>query len=152
MSYELLFSVHIVSVILLLGAGGGSAFYKFMSDRSGNLEVIVHTNRMVVLADWLFTTPSVILQPLTGYLLMCFMHIPFETLWLKTAIILYVISIVLWFFAVWLQIKMEQMATMAHKNGDSLPPIYKIYVKWWMISGVFSFAAMAWIFVLMVWK
>ena len=69
MSYELLLFLHIASLILLLGVGGGSAFYKFMSDKSGNLEVIVHTNKMVVLADWLFTTPSAILQPITGVML-----------------------------------------------------------------------------------
>ena len=51
MTYNTLIAIHIISVILLLGVGGGSAFYKFMSDRSGNLEVIVHTNKIVVLAD-----------------------------------------------------------------------------------------------------
>ena len=152
MSYEGVLFVHIVSVIVLLGTGGGSAFYKFVSDRSGNLEVIVHTNKMVVLADWLFTTPSVILQPLTGYLLMRLLHIPFETQWLKTAIILYAFSIILWLIAVWLQIKMERIAQKAYDNHHSLPPIYERHVKWWMVSGVFSFAAMVWIFVLMVWK
>jgi hypothetical protein len=38
MSYELLLTLHIASVVLLLGVGGGSAFYKFMSDRSGKVD------------------------------------------------------------------------------------------------------------------
>lgn len=80
MSYEMLIFIHISSVVLLLGVGGGSAFYKFMSDRSGNLEVIVHTNKMVVLADWLFTTPSAIIQPISGLMLMNLMNIPFTEL------------------------------------------------------------------------
>jgi len=152
MDYNTLIFVHITSAILLLGVGGGSAFYKFMADRSNNLEVIVHTNKMVVLADWLSTTPSAILQPLTGVLLMMELHISIGTPWLFWSIILYVFAGILWLVAVYLQIQMRTMAIDAKKKRVDLGSDYFNYVKQWIVLGVFSFLAMAIVFVLMVFK
>ena len=61
--------IHIVSSTLLFGTGLGSAFYKYMADRSKNVSAIALTNRLVVLADWMFTTPAIIIQPVTGFIL-----------------------------------------------------------------------------------
>ena len=152
MSYELLLFLHIASLILLLGVGGGSAFYKFMSDKSGNLEVIVHTNKMVVLADWLFTTPSAILQPLTGVMLMNYLNLSWKTSWLLASMVLYVFAGILWLVAVYLQIRMKNMALLAHKEEKQLGQEYFKLVNYWIALGVFSFLAMAGIFVLMVFK
>jgi uncharacterized membrane protein len=66
MTYTTLKTLHILSMVLLFGTGLGSAFYKWMADRSGNVTHIANTNHQVVMADWLFTTPTVIIQPLTG--------------------------------------------------------------------------------------
>jgi len=152
MSYNLLLLVHIGSVILLLGVGGGSAFYKYMADRSGNIEVIVHTNKLVVLADWLFTTPSAILQPVTGVMLMNLMGYSWELPWLFTSIILYIFAGVLWLYAVYLQIRMKKMALLAQKEKRFVGKDYFRLVKQWTVLGVFSFLAMGGIFYLMVFK
>ena len=152
MDYNTLIFIHIASVILLLGVGGGSAFYKFMSDRSGNLEVIVHTNKMVVLADWIFTTPSAILQPLTGVLLMKMLNISLWTPWLLTSVILYVFAAILWLIAVYLQIGMKNIALEAEAQTGSLDEHYFKLVRYWIILGIFSFLSMGGIFVLMVFK
>lgn len=66
MEYLILKWLHILSATLLFGTGIGSAFYKFMTDRAGSIQAIAQTNKLVVLADWLFTTPTIILQPITG--------------------------------------------------------------------------------------
>ncbi|WP_369014999.1 DUF2269 family protein, partial [Escherichia coli] len=49
MSYTTLKSLHILSMVLLFGTGLGSAFYKWMADRSGDVQHIAITNRHVVL-------------------------------------------------------------------------------------------------------
>ncbi len=152
MSYEFLIFLHIASLLLLLGVGGGSAFYKFMSDRSKNLEVIVHTNQMVVLADWLFTTPSAIVQPLTGVMLMNMLNISWKTPWLLASMVLYVFAGILWLVAVYLQIRMKKMAILAQKEEKQLGQEYFKLVNYWIALGVFSFLAMAGVFVLMVFK
>jgi len=152
MSYNLLLLVHIASVILLLGVGGGSASCKYMADRSGNIEVIVHTNKLVVLADWLFTTPSAILQPLTGVMLMNLMGYSWELPWLFASIILYIFAVVLWLYAVYLQIRMKKMALLAQKEKRFVGEEYFRLVKQWIGLGVFAFLAMGGIFYLMVFK
>ncbi|HIP27334.1 MAG TPA: DUF2269 domain-containing protein [Flavobacteriaceae bacterium] len=152
MSYDFLIFIHIVSLVLLLGVGGGSAFYKFMSDKSNNIDVIVHTNKMIVLADWLFTTPSIILQPISGIMLANLMNIPLTTPWLLVSIILYIFAGALWLLAVYLQIRMKKIASKCQRNSTSLTKEYHILVKQWIILGFFSFAAMGSIFILMVFK
>ena len=149
MSYELLILLHISSVVIMLGVGGGSAFYKFMADRSKNLEVIVHTNTIVVFADWIFTTPSVIALPITGLLLMSKTGYTLDDNWLFISLILYIFSAVLWLIAVYLQMKMKDMAIKAQKEGDTLGDEYYVLVKQWIFLGIFSFLAVGVIFVLM---
>ena len=150
MNYNTLITLHILSVILLLGVGTGSAFYKFMADRSNNIEVIVHTNKMVVLADWLFTTPSAILQPITGIMLMNLMDISWKTPWLLISIVLYIFAGVLWLIAVYLQIRMRDMADEARQLDEPLSKDYYLLVRYWIGLGVFSFGAMSVIFYLMI--
>ena len=152
MDYNTLIFIHIASAILLLGVGGGSAFYKFMSDRSGNLQVIVHTNKMVVLADWLFTTPSAIIQPISGIMLMDLLGISWTTPWLLASIGLYVFAGGLWLVAVYLQIRMKNMALEAQSQNVFLGKAYFKLVNYWVILGFFSFLSMGGVFVLMVFK
>ncbi|HYD99378.1 MAG TPA: DUF2269 domain-containing protein, partial [Alphaproteobacteria bacterium] len=67
--YLLLKTLHILSATVLFGTGIGTAFHMLMAQRSGDLRAIVVGSRNTVLADWLFTTPAVIAQPLTGALM-----------------------------------------------------------------------------------
>jgi len=152
MSYSTLILIHIGSMLLLLGVGGGSAFYKFMADRSGDIDIILHTNKLVVLADWLFTTPSAILQPLTGIWLIQTLGLPYTTPWLLTSILLYLFSGTLWLIAVWLQLRMKHLAQEAKEKQTALPDKYHRLVRQWIWLGIFSFVAMGSILVLMVVK
>ena len=152
MDYNTLIFIHIASVILLLGVGGGSAFYKFMADKSRDLTVIMHTNKMIVLADWLFTTPSAIVQPVTGILLMNLTGISWNTPWLLTSLILYIFAGLLWLVAVYLQIKMRNLAIEAHSQNRFVGKEYFILVNYWIWLGVFSFLAMGAVFYLMIFK
>ena len=61
--------IHIFSAIILFGLGCGTVFFKVMADRTGNHAAIAVTSKHVVLADWWFTAPTVIIQPITGVLM-----------------------------------------------------------------------------------
>ena len=152
MSYETLLSIHLLSVVVLLGIGGGSAFYKFMADRSKNVDVIVHTNRLVVLADWIFTTPAIIMQPLSGLWLMESTGYTLESMWLSMSIALYAFSTALWLVAVYLQMRMKTLSIQAQKENKKLDKRYTKLVRYWIGLGVFSALAMGIIFYLMVLK
>lgn len=62
-------TAHVISSTILFGTGLGTAFHGLASNLRGDLHAVVAGNRNVVLADWLFTTPAVIVQPVTGVLL-----------------------------------------------------------------------------------
>lgn len=152
MLYLSLKYVHLISMVLLFGTGLGSAWYKWMADRSGSTGHMAVTNRHVVLADWLFTTPTIIIQPLSGLGLLWVMDIPFVTPWVIASLALYVLAGACWFPVVWLQIQMSDLATMAMKQQTPLPDRYWQYARWWFWLGVPAFFAMLCIVLLMVFK
>ena len=152
MEYLTLKSLHILSSILLFGTGLGSAFYKYFSDRTGNLVAIAVTNRLVVLADWIFTTPTVIIQPITGLWLLHVLSISWQTPWVMASLILYVIAGACWLPVVWLQIRMRELSNHALEKGEALPQLYHRYRRIWFWLGVPAFNAMVAIVLLMVFK
>ena len=64
--YEWLKLLHILSSVVMVGTGFGSAFYMFMANRSNNLQAQLVVSRLIVKADWWFTTPTIIFQPVSG--------------------------------------------------------------------------------------
>lgn len=150
MMYEILVFIHIVGVILFLGVGTGSAFYKFMTDRSKNIQAIVEVNKTVVLADWLFTTPAAFIQPISGIALANTLNISLLEPWLFISIILYIISCSLWLVAVYLQIKMKKISQEALKKEEPLSSEYNKYIRYWTFLGVPSFLSMFSIVLLMM--
>ena len=88
-AYLLLKSVHIVSSVLMVGTGLRSAFYMFFTNRSGNVAAQAVVSRLVVRADWWFTTPCVIIQPISGIALAHMAGWSPTTPWLALSIGLY---------------------------------------------------------------
>ncbi len=152
MSYTALKTLHILSMVLLFGTGLGSAFYKWMADRSGNLAHIAVTNRHVVLADWLFTTPTVIFQPLSGLWMVHLLDLPLTTPWIATSLGLYCLAGICWLPVVWLQIRMRNMAADALARQAALPQNYWKMARCWFWLGVPAFCAMVLVVALMVFK
>ena len=152
MEYQLVKLIHILSSTLLFGTGLGSAFYKWMADRGGDLHAIAKTNRTVVIADWMFTTPTVIIQPLTGFWLVHILGFPLDQPWIVLTLVLYIIAGGCWLPVVWLQIRMRDLATEAAVNEQSLDHRYHRYARTWFWLGVPAFIAMVIIYFLMVFK
>lgn len=152
MMYVTLKYLHILSMVLLFGTGLGSAFYKWLADRSGQVAHIAATNRQVVLADWLFTTPTIIIQPLSGLWLASLLGIPISTPWLAASLFLYIVAGACWLPVVWLQIRMRDLAELAVAQQTPLAAQYWRYARRWFWLGVPAFGAMLLIVLLMVFK
>lgn len=152
MTYTLLKTLHILSMVLLFGTGLGSAFYKWMADREGNVAHIALTNRHVVLADWLFTTPTVIFQPLSGLWMAHLASLPITTPWIAASLALYFLAGACWLPVVYLQIRMRQMSALAAQTQAPLPAAYWRMARWWFWLGVPAFTAMVLVVFLMVFK
>lgn len=151
LDYSLLKTLHIISATLLFGTGLGTYFFMIRAARSGNVEALRVTAGTVVLADWLFTTPAVVLQFATGLLLMDRLGIPFSSPWF-----LVVLALTLFVGALWLPVVGLQL--MLHKllrelpPGAPLPPRFHRLARLWEGLGYPAFLTGPAIFALMVYK
>jgi len=150
--YLLVKLVHILSSTLLFGTGLGTAFHGWMANRSGNLQATAVSNRNVVLADWLFTTPAVLVQPVTGVWLALEAGYPLLSGWLLVSILLYVMVGACWLPVVWIQLRMREIAEAAVRDGTALPAAYGRLARAWFLLGWPAFIGVIAIFYLMVAK
>jgi len=150
-SYLILKWIHIVSSVLLVGTGLGSAFYLFFANRSGNVQAQAVVARLVVRADAWFTTPAGIVQPISGFAMMHLAGFSFTTPWILLSLILYLIAGACWLPVLWLQWKMAQMASSAAAaNSTALPTRYFRFARYWEALGYPAFLAMLVTYYLMV--
>ena len=152
MSYLLLKYIHILSSTLLFGTGLGTAFHGFLAFRTENPRVVAAVGRSVVLADWLFTAPAVVIQPATGVTMALLAGIPLLSGWLLLSIALYILVGACWLPVVWLQIQLRRIAKESLYSGSPLPPRYYRYLSFWFVLGWPAFLAVLAIFYLMVFK
>lgn len=83
MSYLLLKWLHIISSTVLLGAGAGIAFFMWRAHRTRDARIVAAVAADVVRADFLFTATAVVLQPVTGFLLLWKLGYPWTVRWRK---------------------------------------------------------------------
>lgn len=143
---------HIISSVVLVGTGFGSAYYMFFTNRSRDVAAQAVVARLVVRADWWFTLPTVIIQPATGFLLAHMAGLPLSTPWLAASLLHFVVAGACWIPVVWLQVRMAAMAKEAMRADAGLPSLYWQYARWWERLGYPAFAAMLVVFYLMVAK
>jgi uncharacterized membrane protein len=151
-AYFWLKTLHIVSATILFGTGLGTAFFKWVTDLSGNVQAIRVVAERVVWADWIFTTPAVVAQAITGVLLARMLGFPLSSGWVAHAIVLYVFAGACWIPVVWLQIEMRDLARDAAARAAPLDDKYWRRARIWFWLGVPAFCAVLAIFALMVTK
>lgn len=142
--------LHILSSVVMVGTGFGTAFYLFFCNRTRNVEAIAEVSRLVVRADLWFTTPAVIFQPLSGWWLMQHAGWPLDAGWLVASVALFLLAGACWLPVLWLQARLRDMAATARAAGEPLPPRYWCYARRWEWLGYPAFVAMLAVFFLMV--
>ena len=150
MSYFVLKFLHLIGAAVLLGTGAGIAFFMLMAHASGKPAVIAGVARIVVIADFVFTATAVVLQPLTGILLVREVGYSFSDAWIVWSIALYLVTGVFWLPVVWMQMRMRDLAVAAVAAGTDLPRLYHRLLWWWFVFGFPAFAAVIAIFWLMI--
>ncbi|REJ26722.1 MAG: hypothetical protein C6W54_00585 [Bacillaceae bacterium] len=136
---EFLLFMHIVGVVLFLGNIIITAFWKIQADQTGNRELIHSAAKNVMLADFVFTIPGLLLiitsgvwmAVRTGYLISGFN-------WLTLSLILFVLTGVLWAGVLLpLQRKMIRLSAQTEENEFNTEAYRR--VSWlWMIFGTIA--------------
>lgn len=147
--YFILKTVHIISSTILFGTGLGTAFLFWNAHRARDRAARLYAARATVLADWLFTLPSAIMQPLSGVLLVWRAGHDWSDLWLAASYGLYALAGLCWVLVVILQLQMRAMleGRAAFDNAR-----YQAMLRTWFWLGWPAFGALVLIFWLMVAK
>ncbi|MBV8656471.1 MAG: DUF2269 domain-containing protein [Burkholderiales bacterium] len=152
MDYLTLKWLHILSATLMFGTGFGTAFYMFVANRSGNVQAIAVVTRWVARADWWFTTPAVIFQPISAFWMIHLAGFPMQSRWIVWSLGLYALAGACWLPVVWLQLRMRDMAQAASRGNAALPDRYWRYERIWTALGFPAFSALIVVYWLMVHK
>jgi uncharacterized membrane protein len=152
MLYFFLKFLHVIGASVLLGTGAGIAFFMLMGHLTGDAKVIAGVARIVVVADFVFTTTAVVVQPITGLLLVHAVGYSFWDGWIVLSILLYLVTGAFWLPVVWMQMRMRDLAIAAVAEGRPLPALYHRLFWTWFAFGFPAFAAVVAIFWLMIAK
>ena len=152
MSYLILKYLHVIGSMIILGTGAGIAFFMLMAHRSREATFVARTAGVVVLADFVFTATAVILQPVTGYLLLRETGISLSETWVVASLALYGIAGAFWLPVVWIQMRMRDLAQDAASAGENLSATYHRLFRWWLAFGIPGFGSVMLIIWLMIAK
>ena len=150
--YFLVKYLHVLGAIVILGTGTGIAFFMLMAHRTGHAEFIARTASVVVIADAIFTLSAVILQPVTGGLLMMLSSTSIAERWILASLALYAIAGLFWIPVVFMQIEMRDLARKAAEQRVVLPERYFVLFRRWFAFGFPGFGATMLILWLMIAK
>jgi uncharacterized membrane protein len=145
-------TIHILSSTILFGTGIGIAFFMFRSWFTKNIHEKFYAARNTVLADYLFTFPGAIIQPMSGVALVSMAGFDWASPWLVATYLVYLIAGLCWVPVVWIQIQLKHMCREASQNGTELPERYHTLFKLWFLLGCPAFGGFVVIFYLMVAK
>jgi uncharacterized membrane protein len=148
--YFLVKYLHVLGAIVILGTG--IAFFMLMAHRSGDAAYIARTAATVVIADMLFTLTAVLLQPVSGGVLMLLSSTGFAERWLMSSLGLYAVAGLFWVPVIFMQIEMRDLARDAALQSQPLPPRYFALFRRWFLFGVPGFGSVMAILWLMIAK
>ena len=150
--YLLARGLHIASAIVLFGTGLGTAYQMFAACRSGDVAGIARVARQTVQADWIFTTPAAVAQPVTGLWLVRLSGYGYVEPWLVVSYLLYGLAGAAWLIVVSLQMEMARVAAIARRSETPLSEAFWRQFQLWMRLGWLGFGSLAGVIALMVAK
>lgn len=149
-AYLLLKYLHVLGATVLIGTGAGIAFFMLLASRSGDPRLVAGTARLVVVADWVFTAPAVLLQFASGVALMEVTGYRYDSPWFVAALVLFLFIGACWLPVVIIQYRLRRSAE-AMVAGESDAELRK-WMRLWTALGIPAFSAILLLLWLMVAK
>ncbi len=131
----------------MIGTGLGSAFYLYFTYRKSQFSTVKDVLGFVIIADMIFTAPSVIIQLITGIMLSNLMGLTY-TNWFWVVLSVSFIVFVLWIRAAFIQVKLKKII----ENKNELPLKFHKLMRIWFFLGIPSFIGAIFLYYLMVYK
>lgn len=150
-NYLLLKLLHILSATVLMGTGAGIAFFMLMASRSENFAAISLTAKHVILADWVFTTPAVLVQCITGVMLMQILGYSYSSIWFFWVASVFTLIGLCWLPVIYIQYRLKQCAETVLEDESALTH-FRRWMGLWVMLGIPAFLAMLVVFWLMIFK
>ena len=136
--------LHVLSATILFGTGIGTAFFMLKTYLAQDGDALRVTARNVVIADWIFTAPAVVIQAATGLWLTAELNIAWNSPWFIAVVSLFTFVGACWIPVVWIQIRIRDLLT-AGNGRESCTRL----MRDWMALGITAFACVLVIFYLM---
>lgn len=147
--------LHILSATVLFGTGMGIAFFAWFAYkravRIAEIDGLRAVLRLTVVADACFTAPAVVLQFVSGVVLMEMNGWPLDSPWALTVIGLFLAVGLLWLPVIVIQVLMSRAANRAPAVVALGPAFHRSFLLWFVL-GVPAFLIVLVIFYLMVAK
>ncbi len=151
-TYLIIKTLHIFGATILFGTGIGIAFFMFRSYFTNDMNEKFYAVRNTVLADYLFTFPAALIQPISGAWLVWKSGFDGTSLWLTTTYVIYFVIGLCWLPVVWIQIQLKKMLQQSIQNKGELPDRYHKLFRIWFLLGWPAFIGLVVILFLMVVK
>ena len=151
-AYSIVKTLHIISATIVFGTGLGIASLMLAGHRNADVRLRAYAARLTVRADFLFTLPSVIFQPLSGAWLVWHGGFSWDDRWLLATYALYLLAGICWLPVVAIQMRMKMLLEQAAQGQPMNEAAYNRLFRWWFALGWPAFGGLVVIFWLMVTK
>lgn len=146
--YAIIKTLHVLSATVLFGTGAGIAFFMARGVMAGEPAARQFAAATTVTADFVFTLPAVVIQPLSGAWLVAHGGFDWTDRWLVWTYGLYLLAGACWLPVVAIQIRMRQLLAAASPDEAALRRLF----RWWFALGWPAFGGLVVVFFLMVAK
>jgi uncharacterized membrane protein len=150
--YSFVKTLHILSATVLFGTGAGIAFFMLQGHKRHVTAARRFAAAATVEADFLFTLPAVIVQPLTGAWLVWNGGYDWSDWWLVVTYALYLLAGACWLPVVAIQIRMKAVLDAEAVTGNLDETTLSRLFRWWFALGWPAFGGPLVVFYLMVVK
>ena len=151
--YIVVKTLHVISAAVLFGTGAGIAFFMLKGHLSGVPAARRFAAATTVRADFLFTLPAVIVQPLSGaWLVWRGVALDWSDRWLVVTYAVYLLAGVCWVPVVAIQMRMKAILEAETITGSLDEAMLQRLFRWWFALGWPAFTGLIVVFYLMVAK
>jgi len=141
MDYLTLKWLHILSAIVLVGGGFGSAFHLLAASLQREPSYAAAAAQNVLRSDVMFAGPSAMFQLASGLWLVDRLGLALSTPWIAWSLGLYGVAFGLWVPVIWLEMRMRRIAQEAAHRHEGLPRRYWASLGVWAVLAAVGFTA-----------